>query len=259
MRLDRAVLAERPVEGDEDDRRRIGRGEPVDGARRPSPGRSPPSAAGSSQAAGGTARRGPAAGHPPPAAAEVDADPLDEPAGVRRARRRSPRPDTIDTSCSADGPPNRTATGGLAGRRAGAHPATSRSHSGPQSPRNTTSGSRVTPKRRPTSARTSSPRRRTSVAVPFRSLTRKLACLSLTVAPPTRVPLRPAASMSRPAESPGGFRKYDPALGSPSGWWAWRQRRISSRRSRISSGVAGTSRNVAVEHDLGRAARAAGA
>ena len=54
-----------------------------------------------------------------------------------------------------------------------------------------------------TSARTCSASRRTSVAVPFWSLTMKLACFSDTTAPPIRRPLRPAASMSRPAESPG--------------------------------------------------------
>jgi hypothetical protein len=45
----------------------------------------------------------------------------------------------------------------------------------------------------------------------------KLACFSLIAAPPTRVPFRPQASMSRPAESPGGLRKTLPALGWLSG------------------------------------------
>ena len=42
---------------------------------------------------------------------------------------------------------------------------------------------------------------------------KKLACLSDTTAPPTRRPLSPAASMSRPAESPGGLRNTEPAFG----------------------------------------------
>ena len=73
----------------------------------------------------------------------------------------------------------------------------------------------------------------------------KLACFSETTAPPIRRPLSPAASISRPAESPGGLRKTLPADGRPSGWWAWRQRRISSSRVLIVSGSAAASRNVA--------------
>ncbi len=55
------------------------------------------------------------------------------------------------------------------------------------------------------------PRRRTSAAVPFWSLTMKLACFSETTAPPIRRPLRPASSMRRPADSPSGLRKTLPA------------------------------------------------
>ena len=61
----------------------------------------------------------------------------------------------------------------------------------------------------------------------------KLACFSETTAPPIRVPLSPAASISRPAESPSGLRKTLPADGRPSGWCACRQWRISSRRALI--------------------------
>jgi hypothetical protein len=51
--------------------------------------------------------------------------------------------------------------------------------------------------------------------------------------------------MIRPAESPGGLRKYEPALGIPSGWCCCRQRRISSSLAAISSGLAGASSKVA--------------
>ena len=90
--------------------------------------------------------------------------------------------------------------------------------------------------RRPRRGRRST-RRRTSAAVPFWSLTMKFACFSETAAPPIRRPLSPAASISRPAESPGGLRNALPADGSPSGWCACRQRRISSRRALIVAGV----------------------
>ena len=60
-----------------------------------------------------------------------------------------------------------------------------------------------------------------------------------------RRPLSPAASISRPAESPAGLRNTLPADGSPSGWCAWRQRRMSSSRALIVSGSAGLRPNVA--------------
>ena len=71
------------------------------------------------------------------------------------------------------------------------------------------------------------------------SLTMKLACFSLTTAPPTRVPFRPSRSMMPPAESSVGLRNTLPADGMPSGWWAWRQLRISSSRRPTSSGSSG--------------------
>ena len=49
-----------------------------------------------------------------------------------------------------------------------------------------------------------------------------------TSAVPSRSPLAPAASTSRPAESPGGLVKTDPAFGPP-GWFSRRQRTISAR------------------------------
>ena len=57
-------------------------------------------------------------------------------------------------------------------------------------------------------------------------------------------PFRPAAldELARPTAPSAGFRNVLPADGMPSGWWAWRQRRMSSRRSLISSGVAGSRR-----------------
>ena len=55
---------------------------------------------------------------------------------------------------------------------------------------------------------------RTSAAVALPVLMMKLACFGETNALPTRSPLRPAASISRPANSPSGFLKMDPAPGS---------------------------------------------
>ena len=49
----------------------------------------------------------------------------------------------------------------------------------------------------------------------------KLACRSLTSAPPMRVPFNPAWSISMPALIPRGFLKMQPALWSPSGWLAF--------------------------------------
>ena len=74
------------------------------------------------------------------------------------------------------------------------------------------------PVARATSARTRSARRRTSAAVPLRSLTMKLACFGLTVAPPSVTPLSPRPSISAPADGPsGGLRNTLPALGMPEG------------------------------------------
>ena len=53
----------------------------------------------------------------------------------------------------------------------------------------------------------------TSSAVAPASAWKKLACFSDTTAPPTRRPLSPSASMSRPAESPGGLREHRARVG----------------------------------------------
>ena len=114
-----------------------------------------------------------------------------------------------------------------------------------QSPTNSISGSSVTPARSATTVRTCSARRRTSAAVPRWSLTMKFACFSDTAAPPIRVPFSPAASIRRPAESPGGLRNTLPADGIPSGWWVRRHVRISSRLAAIAAGSAGVRWKVA--------------
>lgn len=59
---------------------------------------------------------------------------------------------------------------------------------------------------------------RTSFEVAF-SLIIKFACFSLINAPPTRNPLSPTLSISRPALSPLGFENTHPAL-QPPGWFA---------------------------------------
>ena len=48
-------------------------------------------------------------------------------------------------------------------------------------------------------------------------LMKKLACWVLMVALPMRFPFRPAASINRPALSPGGFLNIEPML-APGGW-----------------------------------------
>ncbi len=52
----------------------------------------------------------------------------------------------------------------------------------------------------------------TSSAEPPSSAWMKLACFSDTRAVPTRKPFSPVSSMSRPAESPGGFTNTEPAF-----------------------------------------------
>ncbi len=76
----------------------------------------------------------------------------------------------------------------------------------------------------------------TSSAVAPPVLTITLACLGLTWAPPTLVPLRPAASSRRPAESPGGFLKIEPAVGCPEGSAAHRRVLSSSILARSAAG-----------------------
>ncbi len=62
-------------------------------------------------------------------------------------------------------------------------------------------------------SRTSTMRASTSSARPPGSAWMKLACLVDTSAGPTRRPLAPATSMSRPAESPSGLVNTEPAFG----------------------------------------------
>ena len=134
QRLDRAVLAERAVEGDEHDRRRVARRQPVE--RRA--GRCGPVRAERGRVVVGGRRavvRGDGRRQPPPAAVEVDQDLLDGVAGVARASAIAV-PETIDTSCSADGPPRRTTIGpGSAGRsrRPSSRPASRPSRRGTRS------------------------------------------------------------------------------------------------------------------------------
>ena len=71
-------------------------------------------------------------------------------------------------------------------------------------------------------ARTSSPRPSMSALVASPVLIRKLACFSLTCAPPSVSPRQPAASTSCQALSPGGFLKVEPPVLLRSGWIASR-------------------------------------
>ncbi len=72
-----------------------------------------------------------------------------------------------------------------------------------------------TPQRSATTPRTCSISACTSSARPPLSAWMKLACFSDTCAVPIRNPFSPAASISRPAESPSGLVKTDPALEPP--------------------------------------------
>src|SRR5881394_633872 len=97
------------------------------------------------------------------------------------------------------------------------------------SPTTRTSSSSRTPDCLSTSARTRSISSSISAAVASPELTMKFACFSDTTAPPTRAPLSPALSMSRPAKSPGGLRNTEPQLGTRSGWVALRRASIALR------------------------------
>src|SRR5690606_30884801 len=85
-----------------------------------------------------------------------------------------------------------------------------------------TSGSSVMPKRSRTVSRVRSIRARTSAAVAPPRFTMKFPCTGEICAPPTRRPLSPAASISRPAWSPGGFFHTEPNDGWSIGWVARR-------------------------------------
>src|SRR5690606_32008709 len=93
------------------------------------------------------------------------------------------------------------------------------------------SHSSVTPWLSDTRRRTSSPRVSMSALVASPVFIRKLACFSLTCAPPIRSPRQPAASTSRHALSPGGFLKVEPPVLLRSGCVssrAWAMRSISA-------------------------------
>src|SRR5204863_9277134 len=158
---------------------------------------------------------------PPPPGIEVDHDLLD-PMALPRESLGDGRPGhdryVVLGRRTAEQDDDRRQDPGVVAHGAASQPA--------QSPTNSISKASSTPCRARTSARTRPARRRTPAARPCWSCTRKLACFSETTAPPTRSPFNPAASISRPAESPDGLRKTLPADGSPSGWWACRQRRI---------------------------------
>ena len=214
--LDRAVLAEWPVEGDEHDRPGLPGGEALEdraarqralGAER---GRIVEVGRGQAglRAGGVRCRRASAPGsdHQRPSRS-ITTRSTAWPAAARAAATADP--ETIETSCSADGPPRRTTTGGPAAHRP--PPAALGWPVAPVAEVHDLLDEPDARSLRSTSARTRSARRRRSVALPFRSLTRKLACFSLTEAPPIRRPFRPAASISAPAEF--GQRVAEPRAG----------------------------------------------
>ena len=104
---------------------------------------------------------------------------------------------------------------------------------GAAKPTSTVSACRSTPLCSCTRRATSAIRASTSSAGPPSSAWMKLACFVDTSAVPSRRPLQPAASIRRPAESPGGLVNTEPALWPP-GWLARRHRTISA-----SCGLAG--------------------
>src|SRR5437764_415114 len=120
------------------------------------------------------------------------------------------------------------------------------------SPTTWSSGTSSTPLAFATRRCTSATRSSTSRAGAPGSAWKKFACLPDPTAPPTRRPLSPAASMSRPALSPGGLRNTEPAF-CPPGWCSRRHRTISATRA---SHAAGSSRvtvnSAAVTTSLGR-------
>ena len=203
QRLDRAVLAERPVERDEHDRSRFGARSRSSAA---------PTVSGPSRRARADRRRPPVRGrsrrwsagshHQRPSRSIRTCStswPLDASASAIAV------PDTIDTSCSADGPPSRTTIGtGDRSRRRSA-----------QSPRNSTSGSSRTPNcrldrvagafaGRPDVGRG---------ALPVVDDEVRVLLGDRRAADPVR-PLSPAESIRRPAESPGGLRNASRPTGS---------------------------------------------
>src|SRR5260370_31895622 len=105
-------------------------------------------------------------------------------------------------------------------------------HAGDARPMTRISGSSSMPNRSWTRSRISAIKASTSSALAPPRLTMKFACLGETCAPPICSPLRPQASISRPAESPGGFLKVLPRLRCSIGWVARRCFCTSSSRAR---------------------------
>src|SRR5690606_3435826 len=101
------------------------------------------------------------------------------------------------------------------------------------------SHSRLTPWLPATFSRTSSPSPSMSALVASPVLIRKLACFSLTCAPPSFRPRQPAASTSRQALSPGGFLKVEPPVLVRSGCDSSRAAAIRSISSPIAVGSPG--------------------
>ena len=226
QRLDRAVLAERPVEGD---RPRPAPGRVAASRSRAAPTRHGPVGAerGRVVVGGrGPVRRAdgrPGSHHQPPSRSMSDL--------ARRRARASARasamavPDTIDTSCSADGPPSRTTIGGRPRRSRGPGLVASLMASpprpaGPVAEELDLEAPASTPWRsaRPRRGR-ASPSRRTSAAVPFWSLTMKLACFSETTAPPIRVALEAGLVDEPPGRDrrPGCGRRCRPTAARAAG------------------------------------------
>ena len=75
----------------------------------------------------------------------------------------------------------------------------------------------------------------TSAAVAPPRFTTKLACTSDHMAPPTRCPFSPTASMSRPANWPGGLANVEPKVGWVSGWVARRRATSASMAARLAA------------------------
>ena len=109
---------------------------------------------------------------------------------------------------------------------------------------------------RATRRRTSAMSATMSAARPPSSAWMKLACLGDTSAEPSRRPRAPAASMRRPAESPGGLVNTEPAL-APPGWCSRRHRTMSAISGLGSGPIAGRERQIGREHHLRRTDRRA--
>ena len=92
-------------------------------------------------------------------------------------------------------------------------------------------------------------RARTSSARPPLSAWMKLACFSETWAVPRRKPFSPAASISRPAESPAGLVNTEPAL-DPPGWCSRRHRTMAATAACSAVGRSRRDREVGRHHHL---------